>query len=100
MARASGVGFELTSLPMGRGVKRFARMNGLAADGLVLAGGEEYVVVGTAPRRRIDAARRAARKCGGELLVIGEATSRKGRVLLRSNGSTVSVADEGWTHLG
>ena len=98
LARESGVGFELTSLPLGDGVEEFAASNGLDPEALVLRGGEEYVVVGTVKRRRLDAARRAARMAGGDLIEIGRAT-RSGRVELRTGGKTRPVADEGWTHL-
>ena len=98
LARASGVGFELTSLPIGDGVKKFASSNGLDPETLVLQGGEEYVVVGTVRRQKLGAARRAARKAGGELLEIGT-TTNSGRVELLTGGTRRPVEDEGWTHL-
>ncbi len=99
LARAGGVGFELVSLPTGEGVEEFARANGLDPEALVLVGGEEYLVVGTVKGRDVDAARRAVRKEGGELLEIGKATPKAGRVELSVGGSRRRVKDEGWTHL-
>ena len=98
LAKASGVGFELTSLPAADGVKRFASSNGLDPDVLVLQGGEEYAVIGTLRRRELEVARRAAKKAGGELLEIGRAT-KPGRVELLAGGKRRAVEDEGWTHL-
>ncbi|MDG7007654.1 MAG: thiamine-phosphate kinase [Nitrososphaerota archaeon] len=98
LAKASGVGFELTSLPAADGVKEFASSNGLDPDVLVLQGGEEYVMVGTLRRRELGAARRAAKRAGGELLEIGRAT-RSGKVELLAGGKRRMVEDEGWTHL-
>lgn len=98
LAKASGVGFELTSLPAADGVEEFASSNGLESDGLVLQGGEEYVLVGTVRRRKLDAARRAAKRAGGELLEIGRAT-RSGKVELLAEGGRREIKDEGWTHL-
>ena len=98
LARAGGVGFELTSLPLADGVKEFASSNGLETDALVLEGGEEYLVVGTMKKRRLGAARRAARGAGGELLEIGRATE-SGKVELLVRGKRSAVGDEGWTHL-
>jgi thiamine-monophosphate kinase len=98
LARAGGVGFELTSLPAADGVEKFASSNGLDPETLVLQGGEEYVVVGTVRRQKLGAARRAARKAGGELLEIGRATN-SGRVELLTGGARRLVEDEGWTHL-
>jgi thiamine-monophosphate kinase len=100
LATASGVGFEVTELPMARGVRRFALANGLNPEKLVLAGGEEYVVVGTINPRKRGAASRAVRRAGGELLVIGQTTKQSGRVVRKSRGAAVPIADEGWTHLG
>ena len=100
LAKESGVGFELSGLPTGRGVEEFARMNGLDVSTLVLEGGEEYVVVGTVTPSRLQGAMEAARRAGGELLEIGRATSKKGSVALRSRGRVVPIRDVGWTHLG
>ena len=99
LAEASGVGFEVTTLPLGKGVEEFASANGLDAQALVLEGGEEYVIVGTVKRSKMAAARKAARKGGGELLEIGRATSKAGRVELRVGGVARPIRDAGWTHL-
>ena len=98
LAKASGVGFELTSLPAAGGIEKFASSNGLDVEALVLQGGEEYVVVGTMRRRNLEAARRAVRGAGGELLEIGRATG-SGRVELLAGRMRRAVEDEGWTHL-
>ena len=99
LARESGVGFELTALPVGDGVRRFARENGLSAEELVLEGGEEYLIVGTVGKSRLGSARAAVHRAGGQLLEIGRATSMKGKVGLRTGGPTTPIRDEGWTHL-
>jgi thiamine-monophosphate kinase len=99
LARESGVGFELTKLPMGPGVDEFAKMNGLSPERLVLEGGEEYSIVGTIKGARLPLARSAVRRAGGDLIQIGRVTPRKGRVELRSNASSRQIRDEGWTHL-
>jgi len=99
LAKQSGVGIEVNALPVGPGVDKFARMNGLSAEELVLEGGEEYVIVGTVKGSRLLSAVKAVRKAGGELIEIGRATPRKGRVELRAKGSNRPIRDEGWTHL-
>ncbi len=98
LSKASGVGFELTSLPTADGVNRFASSNGLDPDALVLQGGEEYVVVGTMKRRKLEEARRTVRRAGGELSEIGRAT-RSGRVELLTGKARRIIEDRGWTHL-
>jgi thiamine-monophosphate kinase len=99
LAKESGVGFAVTTLPVGPGVDKFARANGLSTEQLVLEGGEEYVIVGTVKGANFPSAARAVRKAGGELVEIGKATSRKGRVELLAKGSNRLIRDEGWTHL-
>ena len=99
LAKESKVGFELTSLPAGEGVERFAAANGLDSETLVLEGGEDYLIVGTIRRRDLEKARRATRRAGGDLLEIGRATSRSGQVELLKEGARRPVKDEGWTHL-
>ena len=99
LARESGVGFELTSLPTGEGVERFAQSNGLDPEKLVLEGGEEYVIVGTVKRSSLERASAAARRAGAELLSIGAATVGRG-VLLKKGRTTRAVRNVGWTHLG
>ena len=100
LAKESGVGFGVTVLPYADGVKTFARRNGLNADSLVLEGGEEYIIVGTLKRSKLNAAMRAVRRAGGQLLVIGEASGRKGRVELARRETSRPIRDVGWTHLG
>ena len=99
LARESGVGFELTSLPMGEGVGAFASANRLDPERLVLEGGEEYVIVGTVRRTKLAGAALAAKRAGSPLIVIGSANGRGGRVELRERGVSREVRDEGWTHL-
>jgi thiamine-monophosphate kinase len=99
LARSSGVGFAVKKLPEAEGVREFAGANGLCEEDLVFQGGEEYVIVGTVRKARLRAAAAAAKKAGGRLLAIGEATARRGRVELLTGAGSRAVADEGWTHL-
>jgi thiamine-monophosphate kinase len=99
LSKASGMGIEIRRLPTGRGVTAFARLNGLAADKLVLAGGEEYLIVGTMKPGRVLAAARLARRNGGELLEIGRVNGTKTGVRLRTGDSVKPMADAGWVHL-
>ena len=99
LAAESRVGFEVTELPAAKGVRDFAEANGLSMESLVLQGGEEYVIVGTVPRRRVEGAKAATRRAGGTLLEIGAATSAPGQVVLKMGKAWRPIRDEGWTHL-
>ena len=100
LCRESGVGLEVRHLPIGEGVEGFTTANNLDVERLVLQGGEEYLIVGTVPRAKIKAAEAAAKRKGGNLLRIGVATAKKGRVELRSGTRSRLIPDVGWTHLG
>jgi thiamine-monophosphate kinase len=99
LARESGVGFEVRALPIGPGVRKFARANGLDEEELVLQGGEEYLVVGTVRRRKLRDAEEAVRRAGGRLIEIGRVTPEKGRVDSVAGRRMRPIPDEGWTHL-
>jgi thiamine-monophosphate kinase len=99
LAKASRVGFEVDSLPTGAGVARFAKANKLSVEDLVLAGGEEYLIVGTVAKKKFPAAKRVAERNGGHLIAIGRAVPQKRGVLLRLKGSSKPLEDIGWTHL-
>ena len=98
IARMGGVGINLTRLPFGKGLERFALTNGYKVEELVLYGGEEYEIVGTLPKKAYSRASRAARSQRGELLVIGETTT-EGGVRLMTGGEEGLIQDRGWVHL-
>jgi len=99
LAECSEVGILVERIPIGPGVSGFAKANGLDADELVLAGGEEYEIVGTVKVSSIQAAREAARNAGGNLIVIGETNELAGSVRIRRGKRIVPLARRGWTHL-
>jgi thiamine-monophosphate kinase len=100
LAEMSGVGIDLDTLPTDYGIERFARDNGLEKKRLVLAGGEEYLIVGTLKPSNLESATVAVRKAGGKLITIGKVTRDRRMVALRKGGVREPIADEGWTHLG
>lgn len=100
LADSSGVGFTVTALPVADGLKAFADLNQLRHDELVLAGGEEYLVVGTMGEDRFISARRAVERAGGDLLAIGRATEKGDEVVLNQRGRISKIKNTGWTHLG
>ena len=98
IARMGGVGITLTRLPLGKGLEKFAQMNGYSVEELVFYGGEEYEIVGTVGEKAFSKAARAARSLGEELLVIGETTKGEG-VRLTTGGGERVIEDRGWVHL-
>jgi len=77
ISEMSGVGIRLSELPYAKGLEEFASRNSYSAEELALYGGEEYEIVGTVPKGRIQEAETRARSAGCELRVIGETVSAK-----------------------
>jgi len=93
----SGVGIRLTELPYAKGLTEFASRNSYSAEELALYGGEEYEIVGTVPKGRIQEAKSKARSVGCELRVIGETVSaRELEGVAFPDGRR--VRRDGWVH--
>ena len=97
LARTSGVGFVVNSVPVADEVLRFAEFNGLDALELALYGGEEYELVVTVKPKRWVEAETAVEAAGGRLLPIGKVVRDK-QVLLNVDGETCAVESRGWEH--
>ncbi len=97
ISEMSGVGIRLTDIPYPEGLEEFASSNRYSAEELALYGGEEYEIVGTVDRPRLDEAKAVARANGCELRVIGEtvAASRLKGVAFRDGRK---VRRDGWIH--
>ncbi len=90
--KASGVGFEITNLPVAPEVKEFAILHQLDPVDLVLYGGEEYELVLTVKPRLW---KRVAEKT--TLIRIGRVTDEKSLVLKRGN-KIFPIEARGWEH--
>jgi thiamine-monophosphate kinase len=97
IARISGVGFVVDSVPVADEVRRFAEFNGLDALELALYGGEEYELVVTVKPKLWATAETAVESAGGKLLPIGKVT-RDNRVVLDVNGKKHLIEARGWEH--
>ncbi|MCW4045883.1 MAG: thiamine-phosphate kinase [Candidatus Bathyarchaeota archaeon] len=97
LARMSGVGLSVNSLPVASEVRRFAEFNGLDALELALYGGEEYELVVTVKPKLWTDAEAGVEAVGGCLLPIGKVTRDK-RVVLEADGKKRLVEPRGWEH--
>jgi thiamine-monophosphate kinase len=95
LAKMSGVGFLVNSVPIDDKVRRFADFNGLDALELALHGGEEYELVVTVKPKRWADAEIAVKSAGGRLLPIGRAT-RDRQLLLDVDGEKRPLEERGW----
>ncbi len=69
-------------MPAADGVEKFAQENGLDAHELVFHGGEEYEIVATIPKSRLNRAISAAKKSGVALHIIGRVQRGPGDVFV------------------
>jgi thiamine-monophosphate kinase len=97
IAKMSGVGFLISSVPISDEVKSFAEFNGLDALELALYGGEEYELVVTVKPKLWADAETAVETVGGRLLPIGKVTRSK-QVLFEADGKRRFVEARGWEH--
>jgi thiamine-monophosphate kinase len=97
LARMSGFGILVTSVPIADEVRRFAEFNRLDALGLALYGGEEYELVVTVKPKLWANAEKAVEAVGGRLLPIGKVTRHK-LVLMDADGIKQAVQPVGWEH--
>ena len=97
LARMSGVGFEVSSVPVADEVRRFAEFNGLDALELAFYGGEEYELVVTVKPELWADAETAVETAGSKLLPIGKATRDK-QIVLEVDGKKCPIEAKGWEH--
>jgi thiamine-monophosphate kinase len=97
LARMSGVGFVVNSVPVADEVRCFAEFNGLDPLELALYGGEEYELVITVKPKRWAVAETAVEAAGGRLLPIGKVTRDK-QMLLDVDGEKRMIEARGWEH--
>lgn len=94
VARMSGVGFNVETVPISYEARKFAELTGADPYELAMYGGEEYELVVTIRRGNFTKARRAVPK----LMPIGEVTSKGGRILVRRGIGYKRVSPRGWEH--
>jgi thiamine-monophosphate kinase len=92
ISRASGVGFEISSLPLAEEAVEFAKMHQLDPVELGLYGGEEYELVVTVKPRLWKKVSESV-----SLIKIGRVTKEKA-VVLKSGKKTFPIEARGWEH--
>ena len=97
LARMSGVGFVLDTVPVADEVTRFAKLNRLDALDLALYGGEEYELVATVKPELWTKAVSMISGVGGQLLPIGKVIRGK-QVVLEMGSQKRLVEARGYEH--
>ncbi|MCD6036334.1 MAG: thiL [Nitrososphaeraceae archaeon] len=103
LARQSKVNILIENIPLAKGVVDFAQNNHLDAKELIFHGGEEYEIVATIPKSKLNRIKTIARKSKLKLLVIGKVEKGDGKVFLTNGNETSKEAslldDRGYVHL-
>jgi thiamine-monophosphate kinase len=94
IASQSKVNIVIDSVPVAEGVSKFAEENGVDQDELVFHGGEEYEIVATIPKAKLNQAKAAARKAKVDLHVIGRVQRGAGDVFAGKR----PLENRGYTH--
>ncbi len=98
MSKMSKKRFVITKIPTEKDVKIFADKNRISTKDLVFCGGEEYEVIATIPKKKMELVKKIAEKLGVTLFEIGYVTSGKNVVLVNNKRHTI-LKRCGWIHL-
>jgi len=98
LSKASGVGFQLTSIPISENALSFAEMFHLDPCQLALYGGEEYNLVVAVKRKLWKEAVKAVENVKGRLYKMGEVVETPG-IYLSTNREKRRIQPIGWEHL-
>jgi len=98
LARSSGVGMKIGSLPVSPAALEFSQIHSLNPTDLVFFGGEEYEIVYTVARNRWEEALELSGAVGGRLMGIGEVVEGS-RVVYLEGEREVPLPPKGWEHL-
>jgi thiamine-monophosphate kinase len=98
LAKSSGVGMKIGSLPLSAASLEFSRLHGIKRSDLVFYGGEEYEIVYTVGRGSWESALRASKASGRCLIGIGEVV-KGSKVTYAEGGKEALLPSKGWEHL-
>jgi thiamine-monophosphate kinase len=101
LAKQSNVDFFLNQVPCGPDLLNFASDSNLNSRELIFHGGEEFEIVCTIPRSKIEEAISCAKRSRIPLLPIGEVKNGSGNVFIRTRtcDKYLLLENRGYTHL-
>ncbi|MCS7116906.1 MAG: thiamine-phosphate kinase [Nitrososphaerota archaeon] len=99
IAQQSNVGIVIDRLPTTDSIIQFSVKHGIDVEELILYGGEEYEIVATLPKDRVDEAMLIARDLSIQLTEIGRVIEGPPNVFLVSEKGVKPVLRKGWIHL-
>tara|TARA_B100000315_G_C14576747_1_gene588293 strand:+ start:1095 stop:2090 length:996 start_codon:yes stop_codon:yes gene_type:complete len=99
LAEENQLEIVVDKIPVGEGVREFAKSNRLDLDELVFYAGEEYEVVFTIPKKKIPEIRKLSSRLKSTIQYIG--WTQKGKPIVKKQGRSKfeKLKRKGWTHL-
>ncbi len=96
----SGVGaiIEFDKVPLTEPFREYCEKYGLALEKLALHGGEDYVLLGTAPEKSVKTLERALKSDDFSFFPIGRITKDKGMRVHYDDGRIQEIDDSGFDH--
>ena len=96
----SGVGaiIEFARIPVTDQLREYCEKFGLALEKLALHGGEDYVLLGTAPEKSVKTLKRALKSDDCSFFPIGRITEEKGLRVQYDDGRIQEIDDSGFDH--
>lgn len=97
LKKNSGIGLDVTNVPIAPEAREFAEIHGLNPENLALFGGEEYELVLTVKPEGWRNAMKAVAEAGGNLIAIGNVVEGT-EVTLRKGNVVEPIPLRGWEH--
>jgi thiamine-monophosphate kinase len=98
LSLASDLGLEIDNIPISAEARRFAEAQGLSPEDLALYGGEEYELVMTVPKDRLDEAMSIVDQKGSRIIPIGRVVEPEKGIVLKTGRKEERLAVRGWEH--
>ncbi|MEM2211086.1 MAG: thiamine-phosphate kinase [Nitrososphaerales archaeon] len=99
IAQQSNVSIVIDKLPTTESIIQFSSQYGIDIKDLVFYGGEEYEIVATLPKERVNEAMLIAKEMSIQLVEIGRVIEGSPKVLLLSEKGLEPILRKGWVHL-
>jgi len=99
LAEASSLKIVVHEIPAAPGLIEFCEEHGLNLEDIVFYSGEEYEIVFTTPKERLDEVQQLARALGRGVRVIGEVQEGEAVVEYVNSSGKKALERRGWIHL-
>lgn len=97
IAEKSKVGFKIWKMPISKIATKFAEITGIDPFELTFYGGEEYHLIVTIQREKIEEVMKTTRKIGGKIIPIGKVIKERKIIFVGKKEERI-IEKRGWEH--